>query len=54
VPPGKNKVTLQTLLTDRERSADRFGGRYAAGKSPLEVEVARDMAPVELRVTSVR
>jgi hypothetical protein len=54
VPPGKYKVSLQTLLTDRERSQDRFGGQYATGKSSLEIEVTRRMAPVELRVTSAR
>jgi hypothetical protein len=51
VPTGKYKVSLQTLLTDRERSADRFGGRYAADKTPLDVDVAPGMAPVTLTLT---
>jgi hypothetical protein len=54
VPPGKYKVSLQTLLTDRERSTDRFGGRYTADKTALDVEVVAGMAPLTLPLTSAK
>jgi hypothetical protein len=52
VLPGKYKVSLQTLLTDRERSTDRFGGRYVADKTTLDIEVVPGMGPVTLALTT--
>jgi len=51
IPPGKYRVTLQTLLTDREHSVDRFGGRYAAGKSNVDVLVVKGMGLVTISLT---
>jgi hypothetical protein len=52
VLPGKYKVALQTMMTDREQSTDRFAGRYVAGRTNLEITVSRGMEPVTLTVSA--
>jgi hypothetical protein len=52
VRTGKYKVALQTLLTDRERSTDRFGGQYGFEKTKLEIEVVPGMGPVTLTLNT--
>ncbi|MBX7103897.1 MAG: hypothetical protein K1X57_07440 [Gemmataceae bacterium] len=52
VLPGKYKVALQSMLTDREQSTDRFAGHYVAGRTKLEITVSRGMTPVTLAISA--